>query len=39
MSTYETHIGNVDNSVFAVGENAKAEGKLSAMIVTIWWRP
>jgi hypothetical protein len=27
MSTYETHIENVDNSVFAVGENAKAEGK------------
>jgi hypothetical protein len=27
MSTYETHIGNVDNSAFAVGENAKAEGR------------
>ena len=27
MSTYETHIGNVDNSVFAIGESAKAEGK------------
>jgi hypothetical protein len=27
MSTYETHIGNVDNSVFAIGENPKAEGK------------
>jgi hypothetical protein len=26
MSTYETHIGSVDNSVFAIGENAKAKG-------------
>lgn len=26
MSTYETHIGNVDKSVFAIGEKAKAEG-------------
>lgn len=27
MSTYETHIGKVDNSTFAIGEKAKAEGK------------
>lgn len=27
MSTYETHIGSVDNSVFAIGENAKAKGR------------
>lgn len=27
MSTYETHIGKVDNSTFAIGENAKAEVK------------
>jgi hypothetical protein len=26
MSTYETHIGNVDNSTFAIGENARAQG-------------
>jgi hypothetical protein len=26
MSTYETHIEKVDNSVFAIGENARAEG-------------
>jgi hypothetical protein len=29
MSTYETHIGKVDNSVFAIGENAQAKGKTS----------
>jgi hypothetical protein len=26
MSTYETHIGNVDNSVFAIGDKARAGG-------------
>lgn len=28
MSTYETHIGKVDNSTFAIGENARAETKI-----------
>jgi hypothetical protein len=27
MSTYETHIGKVEKSTFAIGEKAKAEGK------------
>jgi hypothetical protein len=26
MSNYEMHIGKIDRSVFAIGENAKAEG-------------
>lgn len=29
MSTYKTHIGQVNNSTFAIGEKAKAEGKFS----------
>jgi hypothetical protein len=29
MSKYETHFGKVENSTFAIGKNAKAEGKSS----------
>jgi hypothetical protein len=29
MSSYETRIGNVDNSVFAIGDSATAEGKFA----------
>jgi uncharacterized protein YqeY len=29
MSSYETHIGKVDNSTFAIGQNARAEAKFS----------
>lgn len=29
MSSYETHIGKVDNSVFAIGDNAEAKGTFS----------
>jgi hypothetical protein len=29
MSSYETHIGKVDNSTFAIGEKARAEAKVS----------
>jgi hypothetical protein len=29
MGTYETNIGKVDNSIFAIGEKARAEGKIS----------
>jgi hypothetical protein len=31
MNTYETHIGKVDNSTFAIGEKVRAETKISRL--------